>query len=56
MKCDLCEGQPPSVEVCEPEALRLEERDWAERYRQQKEAMEARKAYRKGEKASSLAE
>ena len=56
MKCDLCQGQPACVDVCEPEALRFEEREWPERSRQQKEAMEARRAYREGEKAPSLAE
>lgn len=43
-KCDLCGGQPACVEVCYPEALRFEERDWAERLAQRQREVEATEA------------
>ena len=43
-KCDLCGGEPSCVEVCYPEALQCEEREWAERLVQQHQWVEAREA------------
>jgi len=44
-KCDLCDGQPTCVEVCYPEALQFEEREWAERLEQRHQWVESREAH-----------
>lgn len=45
IKCDLCDGQPTCVEVCYPEALQFEEREWAERLEQRHQWVESREAH-----------